>query len=251
MPLRTRHVRLTSGVRKPLSAARLLCAMLLLLCVVSSVHAQTDSVRRTSDPNAFRLFLAPTSVTLAENHGTIQLAEIVVPTVNYGIIDELIVRGGITPFAVSSHVLYYGLAGLQVFDYDGFSGVGGLAFTNATGNDRSWESALYGFGVVGYTAKDFGIYGGIGGGYSGKRESNTAIFMLGGEYAISAHNKLITENWFISETGTNAYSIGIRAYGTVLSFDLGVMGISASHSLKITNVVPWVALSYHFDLSEE
>lgn len=231
------------------------CWVLVVVATLSlsgpGVYAQGDSVRRTSDPNAFRLFMAPTSETLPADHGTIQMAEIVVPTVNYGIIDELIVRGGFTPFTISSHVLYYGLAGLQIFDYNGFSGVGGIAFTNATGTERAWESALYGFGVVGYTANNFGIYGGIGGGYSGRRESNTAIAMLGGEVSISAHNKLISENWIISESETNAFAIGLRSYGSLLSVDIGVIGVTESHSLKFTTVVPWVALSYHFDVSEE
>jgi hypothetical protein len=216
----------------------------------TSAWSEADSLSHAADPNAFRLFLAPTSVTLPANHGTIQLAEVVVPTVNYGVIDELVVRGGVTPFAVSSHILYYGLAGLQIFDYDGFTGVGGVAVTNATGDARAWESALYGFGVIGYTTNLFGIYGGVGGGYSGKRESSTAIFLLGAEYAITAHNKLITENWLLGETAGNAFSFGIRSYGTLLSFDLGVMGITDPHSIKVTTVVPWVALSYHFDVSE-
>lgn len=239
-----------AGVRCPVSGVVLAFTFLLIAFAASAVWAQTDSTRPPRDPNAFRLFLAPTSVTLPENHGTIQLADIVVPTVNYGIIDELIVRGGVTPFAVSSHLLYYGLTGLQIFDYDGFSGVGGVVMTNATGDARGWESTFYGFGVIGYTAKDFGVYGGFGGGYSGKRESSTAIFMLGGEYAVSAHNKLITENWFVGESGSNAFSVGLRSYGRLLSFDIGIMGMTGAHSSKITTVVPWVALSYHFDLSE-
>lgn len=222
-----------------------------MLCLHQDVFAQSDSVKHTADPNAFRLLFAPTSETLPANHGTIQMAEIVVPTVNYGILDELIVRGGITPFAISSHVLYYGFAGLQIFDYDGFAGVGGVAFTNATGDARSWESTMYGFGVIGYTTPDFGIYGGFGGGYSGKTESSTALLMLGGEYSLSAHNKLISENWIISETQTNAFALGIRSFGSLLSFDIGVIAITESHSLKFTQLLPWVALSIHFDVSDE
>ncbi|HYM19972.1 MAG TPA: hypothetical protein VEW28_03095 [Candidatus Kapabacteria bacterium] len=214
--------------------------------------AQTDSLSILHrDPNLFRLFLAPTSETLPANHGTFQLAELSVPAINYGIIDELTARIGITPFSISGHNLYYALFGLQVFNYSGFSGVGGFALTNATGSYRNWEGSVYGFGVIGYTTNSYGIYGGFGGGYSSTRESNSAIFMLGGEYAISAHNKLITENWFVSESGSNAFSIGDRIYGNVLSFDLAVVAFTESHSMKITTVEPWVSLSYHFDLSEE
>jgi hypothetical protein len=228
---------------------------ILIICSGSVCYSQTDthpdSGYHSTDPNAFRLFLSPTSETLQANHGTLQLNELSVPTINYGIIDELIVRTGITPFTISGHHVYFAMAGLQVFDYSGFSGVGGVVLTNGTGDSRNWESSLYGFGIIGYTTNEFGIYGGFGGGYSATRQSNTALFMLGGEYSITAHNKLITENWLVGEAGANAFSIGDRIYGNVLSFDIGIVGITEDRSLKIGNVIPWVSLSYHFDLSEE
>jgi hypothetical protein len=224
---------------------------LLSLCSTLGVSfAQSDSLHPSTDPNAFRLFMAPTSVTLPANNGTIQLAELSIPCINYGVIDELIVRGGFTPFTISSHILYYGMAGLEIFNYSGFSGVGGLAITNMTGESRGWEGSLYGFGVIGYTNSKFGVYSGFGGGYSASRESSSAIFMVGGVYDISNHNAIVTENWFISESESDGFSIGLRIWGKVLAGEFGVLAITKPHSWEFQTVAPWVSLSYHFDTSE-
>lgn len=233
-------------------ALRRICYFFCIICCsVTIALAQSESIHLSGDNDTFRLFLAPTSLTLPANHGSVQLAELSVPCVNYGIIDELIVRGGITPFTITGHSLYFGMLGLQVFDYDGFSGVGGVAFTDITGASRNWEPALYGFGVIGYSNSKFGVFTGFGGGYSSSRESNSAIFMVGGEYSISAHNTLVSENWFVSETGVDAFSIGIRIFGKTLSGEFGIVAITKEHSLKISTVAPWISLSYHFDTSEE
>src|ERR1043165_8539272 len=119
-----------------------------------------------------------------------------------------------------------------------------------TGESRNWEGSLYGFGVMGYTNSRFGLYAGFGGGYSANRESSSAIFMVGGKYDISSHNAVVTENWFISESATDAFSIGLRIWGRVLSGEFGVLAITKPHSLEFQTVAPWVSLSYHFDTSE-
>lgn len=234
-----------------IALTRIRSILFVLCCSASFAFAQSDSIHLSPDNDHFRLFLAPTSLTLPANHGSVQLAELSVPCINYGIIDELIVRGGITPFTISGHSLYFGMLGLQVFDYSGFTGVGGVAFTDITGESRNWEPALYGFGVIGYSTSKFGVFTGFGGGYSSSRESNSAIFMVGGEYSISSHNTLVSENWFVSETGVDAFSIGIRIFGKTLSGEFGIVGITEEHSLKISTVAPWISLSYHFDTSEE
>ncbi len=226
--------------------------VLIIVCSEATIGlAQQRDSTSSGDPNAFRLLLAPTSVGLPANHGSIQLAELSVPCINYGIIDELIVRGGIAPFTIDGHLLYFTMAGLEVFNYSGFSGLGGLAITSMTGSGRSWESSLYGFGVLGYTSPGIGIYGGFGGGYSASRESNSAIVMLGAVLPVSSHNAVVTENWIIPESGTEAVSLGVRIWGKVLSGDFGIIAITREHSLQFQTVAPWVSLSYHFDASDE
>ena len=166
------------------------------------------------------------------------------PNFGYGITDEFMIRGGFTPFTVSGRVLYFGLAALQVAEYGNLTISGGIVLTDFTGASRNWESALYGYGVVSYGDEIAAIHAGFGGGYSGTRESSSAVFMIGGEWKIARTTKIISENWIVSETGSGAFSLGLRIFGRSLAGELGGVIITEEHSLKIRSVVPWIGLTF-------
>ena len=188
--------------------------------------------------------MAPTARSLAEDHGYINLAEIIFPNFGYGFTDEFMVRGGFTPFTVSGHVLYFGLAQLQVAEYGDLTISGGILLTDLTGYDRNWENALYGYGIVSYGNDVVAIHAGFGGGYSGKRESSSAVFMVGGEWKVARTTKLISENWIVSETGSAAFSLGLRIFGRDLSGELGGVIITSQHTFTIENVLPWIGITF-------
>lgn len=213
--------------------------------IKSSLFAQSDSAnRRIPDVTVSRLFVGPTARSIPEDKGYINLAEIIMPNFGYGITDEIMVRGGFTPFTVSGRVLYFGLASLQVAQYGDLLISGGIILTDFTGAARHWESALYGYGVVSYGNDVAAIHAGFGGGYSGSRESSSAVFMVGGEWQVARTTKIISENWIVSETGSAAFSLGLRIFGRSLAGELGGVIITAQHALKIESVVPWIGLTF-------
>ena len=238
---------------KLLSAFRSACSLFLAGCLCFSgvfltsgtLAAQTDSSRSfMTDANTSRLLISPTARSLKEDNGYINLAEIIFPNFGYGISDEFMIRGGFTPFTISGHILYFGLAELQVAEYGDLAISGGIILTDFTGSARNWENALYGYGIVSYGSNVAAIHAGFGGGYSSKRESSSAVFMIGGEWKVARTTRLITENWIVSETGSYAFSLAARIFGTTLTGELGGVIITAEHVFKIESIVPWIGLTF-------
>jgi hypothetical protein len=217
----------------------------LLISWNSFLFGQSDSLHGAiPDGNLSKIFIAPTARSLPEDHGYINLAEIIFPNFGYGFTDEFMVRGGFTPFTVSGHILYFGLAQLQVAEYGDLTISGGILLTDLTGNDRHWENALYGYGIVSYGNDIAAIHAGFGGGYSGKRESSSAVFMVGGEWKVARTTKLISENWIVSETGSSVFSLGLRIFGRDLEGELGGIIITSQHTFKIESIVPWIGITF-------
>lgn len=154
------------------------------------------------------------------------------------------VRGGFTPFTIEGHIMYFGLASLQVADYGDLKISGGIVLTDMAGSARNWETALYGFGIVSYGNDIAAIHAGFGGGYSATRESSSAVFMLGGEWKIARTTKLVSENWIISENGSGAYWLGVRIFGKALIGELGGVIVTTDSNKKIEAIVPWIGITF-------
>ncbi|MFI5264106.1 MAG: hypothetical protein ACHQM6_06295 [Candidatus Kapaibacterium sp.] len=216
------------------------------LIASGNLFGQTDSTKGTMpDANTSRLLVSQTARSLPADNGYIDLAEIIFPNFGYGVTDEFMIRGGFTPFTVSGHILYFGLAQLQIADYGDLTISGGIILTDFTGSSRNWENALYGYGILTYGNDVAAIHAGFGGGYSSTRESSSAVFMIGGEWKVARTTKLISENWIVSETGSAAYSLGLRIFGTILTGELGGVILTARHSFAIESIVPWIAITFH------
>ncbi len=233
----------------PRRTSRLVAMTLMVFFFLLSEHplilAQQDSTHGViRDANTSHLLLSPTARSLPEDKGYINFAEIVMPNFGYGITDEFMIRGGFIPFLISDHILYFTSASLQVAEYGDLTISGGVILTDLTGTQRNWENALYGYGIVSYGNDVAVIHAGFGGGYSGKRESSSAVFMIGGEWKFARTTKLISENWIISETGTGAYSLGLRIFGRSLAGELGGVIITQPHSFKIETFVPWIGITF-------
>jgi hypothetical protein len=214
-----------------------------LLLTVCNAFAQEDT-SRIRDANSSHLFIAPTARSLPADSGYINLAGIIFPNFGYGITDEFMVRGGLTPIVIDGHLLYFGLASLQVAHYGDLDISGGIILTDLTGYSRHWENTLYGFGIISYGSDDLSVHAGFGGGYSGARESNSAVFMLGAEWKIARTTKIITENWIIPESGSSVYSLGVRIYGKSLIGELGAVVITTNSNLTVGAIVPWLGLTF-------
>lgn len=188
------------------------------------------------DPNATRLFFAPTARSLRRGQTYLGVFEFVMPFVQVGVTDRVSLGGGtplvfgiddwerpfwLTPKVqvVNTPATQVAIGVLQAFDSDGDGG--GIAYTVLTrGNDaRSFTAGA-------------GLAYAHGGGTAG-------VVMIGGEARLRRNMKAITEN-YIWRGGNGVVSAGVRFFGERLSADLafGVpLGVDEVFLFPIVNFV--------------
>jgi len=170
------------------------------------------------DPNATRLFFAPTARSLHKGQIYLGVFEFIMPFVQVGVTDRMSVGGGTPlvfgiddwerPFWVTPKIQVVDTEGTQVavgvlhaFDSDGDGG--GIAYTVVTrGNDA--QSFTAGAGLA--YANDGGRAG---------------VLMVGGEARVRRNMKVITEN-YVWRGGDGLVSAGVRFFGDKLSADLAL-----------------------------
>jgi hypothetical protein len=74
--------------------------------------------------------------------------------------------------------------------------------------------------------------------------SNKPILLIGGELRISRSAKLITENWFISDSQFKFLSVGIRFFGTNLAADFAFVRPLIDDDFSF--FLPWIGFAYNF-----
>ena len=76
-------------------------------------------------------------------------------------------------------------------------------------------------------------------------ETNSAspMFLVGGELRISRYAKLITENWFITDSEFNFLSLGLRFLGEHLAADFAFVVPLGDDDIIF---IPWIGFAYNF-----
>ena len=208
---------------------------------ISSLTLVTGSVQNgeflRADPNATRLFFAPTGRSLKKGQVYLGVYEFVMPFVQVGVTDRISIGGGTPlvfgidewdrPFWVTPKVKLFDSSNTQVavgvlhaFDRDGDGGGVGYVVGSRGGDDKS---LTIGAGLA---------YGTNGGGRSG-------LVMLGGEARVRRNLKLITEN-YLWKDGNGVASAGVRFFGDRLSADLALgfpIGSDEFFAFPIVNFV--------------
>jgi hypothetical protein len=202
------------------------------------VGSLADGEFMPPDPNATRLFFAPTGRSLARGEVYLGVYEFVMPFVQVGLTDRLSVGAGTPlifgfdesnrPFWVtpkmqilkrSSTDVSVGL--FHIFDPEGDGG--GVAYAVGTsGNARG--SITLGGGVA----------------YNQNR-AMSGVVMIGAERQVRRNLKVITENY--GWRGNGVVSAGVRFFGERLSADLALavpLGVDEFFAFPVVNFV------YHF-----
>ena len=198
--------------------------------LVTVRRADVRSLRRISgsiiagefqapDPNATRLFFAPTGRSLRRGQTYLGVFEIFMPFVQVGVTDRVSIGGGTPllfrlddgwdrPFWVTPKVQVVDTAGTQVS-----LGV----FHVFAGNG---EGGGIGYGVVtrGDDARALTVGAGLAYDTEGDR---SPVLMVGGEVRVRRSLKIITEN-YVWTGGSGILSGGVRFFGEKLSADLGL-----------------------------
>jgi hypothetical protein len=192
-----------------------------------------------ANPNATRLFFAPSGQMLKKGEGYFADYELFFPGFAYGITDNISVGGGVSLFPTGlDEQVYY------------FTPKVGMSF----GEQIHVSAGLLvagtkdGTGGIGYGAGTFGngdasVTVGVGYGFAGGDIESKPVAMLGGEKRISRRVALVTENYLLPTSEDNlVYSFGLRFIGEKLTTDLALFNVAGSGIIGL----PYVDFVFRF-----
>ena len=195
------------------------------------------------NPNATRLFFAPTGQMLKKGEGYFADYELFFPGFAYGVTDNLSIGGGVSIFPTGFDEQVYYLTpkvgvslGEQVHLATGVLVAGTMGGTNAgTGG--------IGYGVGTFGDGDASATIGLGYGFAGGKIERRPVAMLGGEKRVSRRIALVSENYLLPVSQDNlVYSFGIRFMGEKITTDLAIFNVAGSGIIGL----PYVDFVFRF-----
>jgi len=174
------------------------------------------------NPNATRLYFAPTGRTLKRDEGYFADYYLFFTMFARGVTDNVTIAGGISLFPTIDpewQMLYFapkvGLISRNNFALS----VGALVVKLPS--DLPFVGILYGVGTHG--TPDGSITAGLGYGFVGSDLAEKPMIMLGGESRFSRRAAFVTENWIFPGVDRPLISYGIRFFGEAISVDLALV----------------------------
>ena len=191
------------------------------------------------NPNATRLFFAPTGKMLKRGEGYVGVYELFFPGVAYGLTDNISIGGGVSllPAAVEDQA-YYLTPKIGFSVNDKVHLATGVLFVGAKGGTGG---VYYGVGTVG--DPNASVSFGAGYGFAGGKVESRPIAMAGGELRVSQRIAFVTENYLLPVSDNNLlYSFGLRFIGENLTTDLALFNVSGSNTIGL----PFVDFVFRF-----
>ena len=178
------------------------------------------------NPNATRLFFAPTARMLKKGEGYLADYYLFFPMVAYGITDNISLGGGMSIFpggGLDKQMFYFTpKVGLKATENINFAAGALLVKIPDFDNDDSpLVGILYGVGTIG--TPELSITAGLGYGFVGRDFAEKPMVMVGGEARLSRRLSFVTENWIFPGVDQPLISYGLRLFGEKLSVDLGLI----------------------------
>jgi hypothetical protein len=192
-----------------------------------------------ADPNATRLFFAPTGRSLARGEAYIGVYQFLVPMLQVGITDRFSMGGG-TPlvfgFGEDGGRPFWLTPKLQLLNRGETQIAVGSLHLFGLGDPTG---VAYVVGTNGNAARSISVGGGMAYGGDGGR---AAVFMIGGDRAVRRNMKFISEN-YVTSTMDVVVSGGVRFFGERLSADLA---FTMPVTTEFAGVLPVVNFVYLF-----
>lgn len=200
------------------------------------------------NPNATRLYFAPTGRMLKQGEGYFSDYYIFFPGIAVGITDNITLGGGMS--------LFPGTGFDEQFFYFtpkvGLKAEGNLNFAAGAliiklpdwgdDDDSPTVGILYGVGTWGTTDGSFTM--GFGYGFVGGKLADKPMIMLGGEKRLSRRTAFVTENWILPGADQPLISFGIRFFGEGLSVDLALINTIGEDTFFPG--IPWLDFVFNF-----
>jgi hypothetical protein len=214
----------------------------LMLIPATSLCAQEEGSKWSSDPNGGRLFFAPTARIVPEREAAVTLYEVIMPTFSYTVTKDLILTVG-TPFETETDGTRSWLISgkLSLPTHRDFEAA--LAGMTVLGGTSIWGMV---YGVVTIGNDNLSLTGGAGYAYFENSlgfqtlTADGAAVLIGGELRLGPSLKLISENHFLPASDP-FISLGIRIIGERLSVDFGM---GAFNPITDPGLVPIMVLAY-------
>jgi len=192
-----------------------------------------EQVRRGFDyvGNGTRMFIAPTARSLHQGEGEVQVIDIFLAGINYGLTDNISV-GLLLPVIPFVGVPFVAITPkVSVPISDKFHVGAGILYGFATGFGGSDGSAGVGYGLATYGTADTNITLGLGYGLGSDGIGSSPVGILGANVRVSRLFSLVNET-YLANFGSSGALIGLaglRYAAPRFSSSLGMLYITASN----------------------
>lgn len=212
----------------------------------SSIH---DGVYWADDPNATRLFFAPTARMLKKGEGYVANHWIFLMDGYVGVTDRFTMGGAMTLLPTANMLqdnIYFlspkvGLTqGERVSTAVG-AFIGGAPFNDEVGSVNTFGIA---YGVATWGGRDGAFTLGGGYGFAQGKLARNPLVMVGATRRLSRRLSFVTENWIFPNVQEHPLvSAGLRTIGESLSWDFAMVTVAGTST---TVFVPWFGASWKF-----
>ena len=182
------------------------------------------------NPNATRLFFAPTGRMLKQGKGYFSDYYLFFPGFAYGLTDRVTLGGGLSiiPGLDLNKQLFYVTPKVGLVQKEFFHLAAGALLVRVPGDD-AWDDDSVGvgimYGVATFGTPDASLTAGLGYGFEGGNLADRPMVVLGGEKRLTRRLALVTENWILPGVENPFISYGFRFFGERMSVDLGLFNI--------------------------
>ena len=204
------------------------------------------------NPNATRLFFAPTGRMLKGGKGYFADYYAFFPMVAYGIRDNVTIGGGMSllPSVDIDEQMYFLTPRVGIISRKDYGLSAGalcvkLPFEEDDSDDEEMPSVLgilYGVGTYGTATKSVTV--GLGYGFEDTKLADKPMIVLGGEWRFTRRMALVTENWVIPGIDNPLLSCGVRFFGQSISVDLALVNTIGKDAFFPG--IPYIDFVYNF-----
>lgn len=200
------------------------------------------------NPNATRLYFAPTGRMLKQGEGYFSDYYLFFPGIAVGITDNITLGGGISlipGLGFDKQFFYFTpKIGLKTTEKSNFAAGALIIKIPDWGDDDDSPTVgiLYGVGTWGTPEGSFTA--GFGYGFVDSDFADKPMIMLGGEKRLSRRTAFVTENWILPGVEQPLVSFGIRFFGEGLSVDLALINTIGEDTFFPG--IPWLDFVFNF-----
>jgi len=200
------------------------------------------------NPNATRLFFAPTARMLKKGDGYFADYYLFFPAVAYGITDNITIGGGMSliPWIDFSEQVFYFTPKVGLSATEKFAFGAGALIIKIPGIGKGMKTPFLGivYGVGTYGSPNSSLTVGLGYGFVDDDFAEKPMVIIGGEHRISRRLALVTENWILPGVDKPGISYGMRFFGERMSVDLALLNTVGKSA--IFPGIPYVDFVFNF-----